>query len=193
MLIENSVAVPAGQQVVKAVVFFTDGLANMIESTISCPTGVSGPWNFGGYLPSETEQVSFWPTNMPATYAAQETDMTCTTPSCCPSPDTYQSFDGTPRQFNMDNVIYDATNQCILVAQQMQQQGMYVFCIGLDSASGGDVPDPGFLQAVANDPANPATYNPALPSGVALISGNGADLAQLFQLVAAQIQLRLTR
>ncbi|MGA2605520.1 MAG: VWA domain-containing protein [Verrucomicrobiia bacterium] len=193
LIMENSVAVPAGQQVVKAVVFFTDGLANMIESTISCPTGVSGPWNFGGYLPSETEQVSFWPTNMPATYAAQETDMTCTTPSCCPSPDTYQSFDGTPRQFNMDNVIYDATNQCILVAQQMQQQGMYVFCIGLDSASGGDVPDPGFLQAVANDPANPATYNPALPSGVALISGNGADLAQLFQLVAAQIQLRLTR
>jgi hypothetical protein len=93
----------------------------------------------------------------------------------------------------MPNIIDDATNQCVLVANMMQQQGMYVFCIGLSAAPGGDVPDPGFLQAVANDPANPAGYNPALPAGVALITGNGSDLAQLFQLIAAQIQLRLTR
>ncbi len=194
MLIENSVAVPAGQQVVKAVVFFTDGLANMIESTIACPTGVSAPCNFGGTLPGAGEPVYFYPTNLPADYNDQENGYyTCAAGACCPSPDTYQSFNGTPQLFTMDNIINDATNQCILVAQQMQQQGMYVFCIGLNAASNGDIPSADFLQTLANDQANPATYNPALPSGVALISGNGADLAQLFQLIAAQIQLRLTR
>ena len=72
----------------------------------------------------------------------------------------------------MDNIIYDATNQCILVARQMQQAGMYVFCIGLSAAGGGDVPDPDFLETVANDPSNPnqANYNPALPSGASLWS-----------------------
>ena len=55
------------------------------------------------------------------------------------------------------------------------------------------MPDPDFLQTVANDPSNTDHYDPSLPAGVALITGNGEDLAQLFQLIAAQIQLRLTR
>jgi Flp pilus assembly protein TadG len=198
LIMENSVAVPAGQQVVKAVVFFTDGLANMITATAVCASAsVSQPCNFGGFLASENTDVDFFPTNLPADYNDQENNPACSTfstPACCGSmSDTYLSFDGTPRQFNMGNIIYDATNQCILVARQMQQQGMYVFCIGLNAASNGDIPTADFLQTLANDQANLATYNPALPSGVALISGNGADLAQLFQLVAAQIQLRLTR
>jgi Flp pilus assembly protein TadG len=204
LIMENSVAVPAGQQVVKAVVFFTDGLANMIQATSSCPTGVSQPWNFGGFLPGYGANVDFFPTNAPATYSNQECLAQCAInygtqctgyapiPACC-NGQTYTSYNGTQRAFTMDNIVDDATNQCILVAQQMQQQGMYVFCIGLNAASNGDIPTADFLQTLANDQANLATYNPALPSGVALISGNGQDLAQLFQLVAAQIQLRLTR
>jgi hypothetical protein len=188
--IENSIGSTA--TAVKVVVFFTDGQPNMIEATASCPTGAPLPWNFGGYLPFETEQVSFFPTNLPATFVAQEEGMVCTTPSCCPSPDTYQSFDGTQRLFTMDNVLYDATNRCILVANQMQQAGIYVFCVGLAAAENGDVPNPAFLQQVANDPASP-TYNPALPTGQALVSGDGADISQLFHQIATQIQSRSTR
>jgi hypothetical protein len=105
------------------------------------------------------------------------------------------SFDGSTPQFTMDAVINDATNRCILVARQMQQAGMYVFCVGLDAAQNGDVPDPDFLQTVANDESNPnqAHYNPALPSGVAFVTGNGSDLAQVFQVIAGKIQQRLTR
>ena len=105
------------------------------------------------------------------------------------------SYNGTPKTFTMDHVIDDATNRCILVARQMQQAGMYVFCVGLDNAGNGDVPDPDFLQTVANDPSNPNSghYDPSLPGGVALVTGNGQNLAELFQLIAAQIQLRLTR
>jgi hypothetical protein len=93
----------------------------------------------------------------------------------------------------MDNVVYDATNQCLLVANQMKQAGIYVYCIGLTAASNGDVPDPGFLEELANayDPINNPTYNSALPVGAALTSGNGADLTALFQQIAGDIQLRL--
>lgn len=195
LLIENSVVVPANQNVVKAVVFFTDGLANMIQSTISCPTNlpVAIPWNFGGYIPSETEAVDFFATNTAFGYSSQEFSNVCTTATCCASPDTYQSFDGTARKFTMDNVVYDATNQCLLVANQMKQAGIYVYCIGLTAASNGDVPDPGFLEELANayDPINNPTYNSALPVGAALTSGNGADLTALFQQIAGDIQLRL--
>ncbi|MGO9243437.1 MAG: VWA domain-containing protein [Verrucomicrobiia bacterium] len=198
--IENSIGSTA--TAVKVVVFFTDGLANMIEATAACPTGVPLPWNFGGFIPSQTECVDFFATNLPATYVAQECGEQCSTlgylgacgempPSCC-NGSSYQSFDGTQKLFTANNVVYDATNRCILVAKQMQQAGMYVFCVGLSAAENGDVPEPGFLQQVANDPASP-TYNPALPTGQALVSGDGADISQLFQQIATQVQLRSTR
>jgi Flp pilus assembly protein TadG len=205
LLIENSVIVPTNQNLVKAVVFFTDGLANMIQASNYCPNGVSQLWNFGGYIPSETEDVDFFATNTAFGYIPQECGEQCSTlgyagacnevaPTCCnASTNKYQSFDGTMRTFTMDNVIYDATNQCLLVANQMKQAGIYVYCIGLTAAANGDVPDPGFLEELANayDPANNPTYNPALPVGEALTSGNGADLTTLFQQIAGDIQLRL--
>ena len=63
LIMENSIG--STGTAVKAVVFFTDGLANMIQATISCPTNlpVAIPWNFGGYLSGGP--VSFWTTNMP--------------------------------------------------------------------------------------------------------------------------------
>jgi Flp pilus assembly protein TadG len=191
LILENSVVSTA--TVVKAVVFFTDGLANMIEANASCPTGVSQPWNFGGWLSGGN--VGFWATNTPYTVTAQSQGEACSTaysPTCCTgSSDKYPSFDGTQRSFTMDNVIYDATNRCILVANQMRAAGIYVYCIGLSAAANGDVPAPDFLRQVANDRASP-THDPNQPVGEALVTGNGADLTQLFQQIAGDIQLRLT-
>jgi Flp pilus assembly protein TadG len=201
MLLENSVG--GVGSVVKAVVFFTDGLANMIQATSSCPTGAKLFWNFGGYLPSQgTEDVPVFTNTLPATTVEQAYGNLCTVYNpyqygdqnpCC-NAGTFQMSDGTWQRINADNIVDDATNRCINVARQMQEAGMYVFCVGLDNAGNGDVPDPDFLQTLANDPSNPNPdhYIPSLPSGVALITGNGGDLGQLFQLIAAQIQLRLT-
>jgi Flp pilus assembly protein TadG len=205
--IENSIGSTA--TAVKVVVFFTDGMANMITVTSAAPTDVSSPWNVGGYLSGNDQNgqpypVGFFPTNAVDTQAGQN-DCQCendTQGYCsqtqCPDINRYpkfQSFTGMWTNFTMDAVINDATNRGVLVANQMQQAGMYVFCVGFDPAAGqsADVPDPGFLQAVANDPANLATYNPALPPGSALVTGDGSQLAQVFQLIAAQIQQRLTR
>ncbi|HVM62065.1 MAG TPA: VWA domain-containing protein [Verrucomicrobiae bacterium] len=192
MLLENSIG--STDTSVKAVVFFTDGLANMIESSISCPSP-AGPWNFGGRLPNTPNNpVAFFHTN--TTIALQGTSY-CDAGGhgCCSDTGTYTSYDGTHRTFTMENVVIDATNRCINVARQLQASGTYVFCVGLDNANDGDVPDPDFLQTVANDPTNPnpAHYDPSLPAGVAFVTGNGSDLAELFQLIAGQIQFRLTR
>jgi hypothetical protein len=189
---------------VKVVVFFTDGLANGVESELSCPTGCTpgypantvNRWILATAHDFDTAltSVDFFPTNIlvqdSLNYCCDEDTVGST---CCGGA-TYLSTNGVAQPINWSNVQNDATNRCVMVANQMRQLGMYVFCVGLDGASNGDVPDPAFLQAVANDPAgpNPAYYNPALPSGVALVAGDGTQLGPLFQLIAAQIELRLT-
>ena len=70
---------------------------------------------------------------------------------------------------------------------------MYVYCVGLTASAA--PPNPVFLQEVANDPVlqqtDPGVFNPNLPQGQAVTSGNGADLNQLFQQIAGDILLRL--
>jgi hypothetical protein len=51
--------------------------------------------------------------------------------------------------------------------------------------------DADFLKQVANAEGSP-TFNGNLPKGLALTTGNGADLTELFQQVAGDILLRLT-
>lgn len=193
LAIENSVVVPTNQNVIKAVVFFTDGLANMIQNTLSCSPN---PWVFGGY--DSGTQVLFTPTNLPITVDAQNNpwnyggcyyDNGCaaSAPTCCSGVSQFLSIDGTLKNFCRANVTEDATNRVIQVANQMRANGIYVYSIGL---SDGTLPVD-FLQNVANDPEGPQ-YNPLLPTGQAVITGNGADLNQLFQQIAGDILLRLT-
>ena len=195
LMIENSVIVPPNQNVIKAVVFFTDGLANMIQNTLSCSTD---PWVFGGY-DSGTE-VLLARTNLPITADAQnypwnpgyggcyfDSGCAAVAPSCCPGVTQFLSIDGTLKPFCRAYVTQDATNRVIQVANQMRANGIYVYSIGL---SDGTLPVD-FLQNVANDPDGPQ-YNPSLPTGQAVTTGNGADLNQLFQQIAGDILLRLT-
>ena len=50
---DNSVTFPAGQPYVKVVVYFTDGLMNTVQDTLTCTNGSPGPgktlYNYGGY------------------------------------------------------------------------------------------------------------------------------------------------
>ncbi len=198
LTVENSVTVPANQNLVKAVVFFTDGLANMIQNTFICPP-TTNAWIFGGY--DGGSLVGFAPTNLPMTADAQayfDTNPTyggcyvdnsgCNqmAPPCCSGTSQFLSTDGTMKNFCRTAVTEDATNRVIQIANQMRANGIYVYSIGL---SDGTLPID-FLQNVANDPYGPL-YDSTKLVGQAVITGNGADLNQLFQQIAGDIQLRL--
>jgi hypothetical protein len=195
LAINNSVVIPANQNAIKAVVFFTDGMADMVQGTASCPTGTPRPWNFGGRLGSDAA-VSFFPTNAPVT---DQTTETCSTlggprvPVCCNgNSDKFLSIDGTSKPYKYNNnVMAESTNRCLQVADQMRAAGMYVYCVGLDAnAIGPSFVD--FLQRVANDEHSP-TFDHNKPIGIAEVVGNGSDLNDVFQEIASAILLRLTQ
>jgi hypothetical protein len=96
---------------------------------------------------------------------------------------------GIPENFCGSHITADATNRCVLVANQMRTSSNYVYAVGL-SAPGSLAPVTlDTLQQVANDPDS-ATFDPTQPVGAAFLS-TGQDLSEVFQQVAADIILRL--
>jgi hypothetical protein len=219
LAINNSVTVAAGVNAVKVVVFFTDGMANMIQSRYGGCTGIPlQEWNCGGWL-NTGDPVGFWSPNTANTCTNQECppyvntsgeyftdDLTCGTITCgseanpipafCSSATTFPSINGgTPPALTAPNIVTEAQARCIQVANQMRANGMYVYSIGLTASA--SPPDPLFLQLVANDPVleqtDPGAFETNMPPGQAVTSGNGSDLNQLFQQIAGDIQERLTQ
>ena len=199
LAINNAVAVPTNQNAIKVVVFFTDGQANMIQNSLSCSG--TATWNFGGWESNDVT-IGFWSPSAPNTCAGQicpthinsGSYIGCSGATCAPSacsPALFPSIAGTNLTMNTTHIVLESEARCIQVANQMRAAGMYVYCIGLNSAGGVNVPNATFLQEVANDPASP-TYDNTQPTGEALVTGNGANLTQLFQQVAGDIVLRLT-
>ena len=209
----NGFAIPPGQNAIKVVVFFTDGMANMIQNNFTCPGTTNQAWNFGGWLEAY-DPVGFWDPNTTNTCFSEECPqyanesgvsfsdpLTCGTVNCggdggiptfCPGATTFPSITGTNEPINAPKIVLESQARCIQIAGQMRTNGMYVYCVGLASSMSADAqPNPVFLQEVANDPNSPF-YNSELPVGQAVISGNGADLNQLFQQIAGDILLRLT-
>jgi len=191
----NAVPVPTGQNVINVVVFFTDGLANMIQQTLGC----GQIFNFGGYDQSGSG-AAFFATNAPVTESGQE-DVHCSAPdngqmsggSCngC-SANSYDSpLKGPGTSFTTDGITADSESDCEYIANQMRAQGMYVFCAGLGNAPSQPV-NLTFLQQVANDPNSP-TFNPNQPVGMALIANDPSELDSVFKQIAEQILLRLTQ
>jgi len=193
LALENSVDVPVDVDATKVVVFFTDGLANMIDDTLSCPPQTT--WNFGGYDPPNSGAAFFSP-NAPRTRQGQE-NASCTigdngTPVCCSGGSQFYSQEyNTLENFTRDNITAESKYRCIQLANQMRAANMYVYSIGL----GGDPNNPvdfTFLQQVANDP-NSLTYNSNEPTGEALVANDPTELDSLFQEIANRILLRLTK
>ncbi|MGD1019985.1 MAG: VWA domain-containing protein [Verrucomicrobiia bacterium] len=188
---ENSVIVPANEVALKVVVFFTDGRANMIQQQLSC----GQIFNFGGYDISGSG-AAFFPTN--TSLRAQGT-AECTAPEdgsmgsgCGCNVSTYTSpQNGNPEKFETDGIIADSQYECEQLALQMQNQNILVYSIGL----GGDKNDPvnsAFLAQVANA-TNSATYNPKLPTGLALVASDPSQLQPYFTQIANDILFRLTQ
>lgn len=208
LAINNSINAPNS---IKVVVFFTDGLANVVQnnfttsgsgssSTPCSGSGTSQPWNFGGFNPVSTDPVGFYLTNAPVTFCAQETPVCETTGSgnysgCpnfanCPCAAKFPSIGGTNLPVRMDTIVPEALSRCIQAANQMRAASNYVYAIGLDTQQVGG-PTLEFLQEVANDPGSDVFDN-TKPVGAALIS-NGTDLTQVFQQIASDIILRLIK
>jgi hypothetical protein len=178
--------VPAGQNISKVVVFFTDGLANTFFYSRSCSgsgssfssfalvrVGDTGS-TFGLYKPKEDLDAYCTDNNAP--------------PSCCSGFSQFNSVGGGTKPLNAQQVETEARLRAVTVAQNMRAQNITVYSVGL----GGEAVDANFLRDVANDPAS-ASFNKDTPVGAAFFPENANDLSLVFQTVAAKILLRLSK
>jgi hypothetical protein len=193
--IQNATTAPSNT--VKVVVFFTDGRANMTEGVFN---GV--PYNFGGLDPFQAAcppipdpGAYFYLTN---TAENAQNNSVCNNscgnaPTCTGgrsiSASTFTNANGVEHYLCASWITEDATNRCVLIANQMRASSNYVFAVGLSAPGGFASPTLTTLQQIANDPASP-TFDPTQPVGAAFTS-YGSDLSNVFQQVAAAIRLRL--
>jgi Flp pilus assembly protein TadG len=191
--------------IIHAVVFFTDGNANTIETALTCTKAgnlPSGIWNIGGY---DTPQnlVGFVSTNVTSSSCSHPLN---TNPNNACAAQTDGSTDvcngkfpstvtGKPTTISWANVNADALNRAVTDANTMRADNIIVYSIGLHGSSG--VLDTTFLCEIANDPCtayggNPL-YNPNLPVGEMVLATDSTQLAAAFQQIADAIHLRLLR
>ena len=201
----DSVTMLPGQNVVKVVVFFTDGYMNEIQDTFNCPAAKL--INYGGY--DSGSSVDFFdPTNgtdwggvSTKTDGSKGALPYDSTPHWCQSsPNVYvtkflSQSTGQQTTFSRTAVSADAEYRALQTATAMRTEdpAMYVYAIGLGSNV-----DQAFLKQIANDPGSPA-YNSSQPEGMAVFADKcpssqcTAQLQQVFQTIAARILLRLAR
>ncbi len=190
----DSVVVQPGQNVVKVVVYFTDGYVNTIQDKLSC-SGTPTLYNFGGHDSGSSVDVFDTATgNSVASYDGSSKWTPSTT--CLKTVSKFTSaIDGQLKSLNRANVTADAKYRALQTANAMRAEnpGMLVYSIGLGSSV-----DQAFLRQIANDPAS-STYDPNQPVGEAVFASNcpssqcSAELQQVFQTIAAKILLRLTQ
>lgn len=174
----NSVTTSSGEEVVKVAVFFTDGWANTINDNLSCAPKSPGV-NYDGCAPNENSLG----------WCSGINFMSPTTgnPVNCDSTEFPSEQYGKNETISQQNVANEADYRALQVALTMQNQGIYVYAIGL-----GDLINQQFLQEVANDPSSP-TFNANLPIGEAIFAPTAADLQGVFQVIASKILLRLSQ
>ena len=172
----QSVPLLPGETPIKAVVFFTDGGANIVQDTLNC--GSPALWNFGGYDAPSTQISFFNPTNG-AVYCTKGVGP----PTCCPLVTSFPSLHGAggTLSFTADNVRAEAEDRTIQTANDMRANGITVYAIGLGTSV-----DPLFLQIIANDPAS-ILFDPTKPVGIAVIASTSTNIVQAFQQIASQI------
>jgi Flp pilus assembly protein TadG len=178
----RNIVVAPGDNAVKVLVFFTDGLANTFAYSFLCGT-VTNNLN-----------ISYQPTLYDPNTGVQRTD--CTIPASIPSINPSSGAISTSSCQPMHD---EAERRAIVIADQARADGASVYCIGLASnlnygeCTNGDPPlNTSFLYRVANDP-NSAQFNPSTPEGEALFTSDPSQLNDLFETIASRILLRITR
>jgi Flp pilus assembly protein TadG len=176
--------------VLKVVVFFTDGIANTIQDDLKC---AGYPLiNYGGNAPSEGNGVWFMD---PKT---GNTDCQITSggnPGCCTAKTFPSQQFGKQEPFTTTFITDDAQYRMLQIANTLRaaNPSVVVYAVGL-----GNEINQAFLKQLANT-TDSSTYNSSQPTGKAVFatycpgSSCTADLQQAFQTVATDILLRLTQ
>jgi len=185
-----SIPINPGQNVIKVLVYFTDGLMNASQDTFYCgPSAPNTLVNYGGY-DSGTDVAFLDPSCSPSasgTGCTNESGHISQWDDCsngCPSGFKYDAAGdicknaaggnvttflsqqtGQQTAFSRANVTAETQYRAIQTASAMRTEAVptYIFTIGL----GPDVSSTtqAFLGQLANDPAYPATYIASQPQG----------------------------
>jgi Flp pilus assembly protein TadG len=168
----------AGENVIKVIVFFTDGLAN----TWYWPRFNCGPRDIAPdkslYDPNRLDTPQSSGCTVPAAIAGLTGNVT-TSDQC-------------------GDMYAEAEARAEAVADLARAQGNIVYAIGFGDPVNGPKEcthaplNIAFLKNLANTPDS-ATYDKDQPSGDVAIGSNASDIDQLFQTIAAKILLRLSR
>lgn len=195
---------PASPNIIRVVVFFTDGWANtdglptnVTTSTASTTHDVlnctgtakkpsNTPMNYGGCAPLEA--AAGWCSGF---FFMNPSTGSVTT---CPNATTFPALDGggnalSPVSTAQQDVANDATYRTEQLANNMRNStnNITIYSIGL-----GDKINQAYLQDVANDP-DAATYNSSQPQGEAVFAPSASQLNAVFQTIASKVLLRLSQ
>lgn len=173
----NTVPSDPNENLLHALVFFTDGHANSF--LVGNPPGVrcTGNNRLSLVLVPDSGNDGF---RNPANGA----DVTCTRSE---SDSFFSLITNGNRNRTANNVEAEGLFMAERSAQFARQDGTLVFAIGL----GNDI-NQASLRKMANDPSS-ASFNPAQPEGLAVFAPNSAQLDDMFRQIAAKILLRLTQ
>jgi Flp pilus assembly protein TadG len=195
---------PATPNIIRVVVFFTDGWANTdgLPTNVTTPTASTThdvlnctgtttkpsntPMNYGGCAPLEA--AAGWCSGI---FFMNPTTGSTTT---CANATTFPALDGggnalSPVATAQQNIANDATYRTEQLANVMRNStnNITIYAIGL-----GDKINQAYLQDVANDPAA-ATYNSSQPQGEAVFAPSSTQLDAVFQTIASKVLLRLSQ
>ncbi len=203
----GSVPITTGQNTIRVVVYFTDGLMNMLQDSFDCPASTT--INYGGYDSGSTVDAMDPSTgtdlgSVPTTGTYRGTIPYKSGPSYCKNQQGvnvttfYSQQYGTEESFTRANVTAESQYRALQTATAMRSEnpGTYIYTIGL--GSGVSTTTQTFLKQLANDPTG-TSYNPNLPEGMFLYVPDcpsttcTAELQTAFQTIASKILLRLTQ
>jgi len=209
----GSVPVLPGQNVVKVIVYFTDGLMNTVQDSIYCKgKGGTGSTliNYGGH--DSGSQVDFFDPTSATTDWGHYTSGTgfpytsggaiCTDINGNIVTKFRSQSQGTQVTFSQSAVTADAKYRAIQTAIALRTESpvpTFIFIIGL--GTGVTTTTQAFLAQLANDPNYPATYIKGQPAGLffyipsctgSALTACKSQLNTAFQTIAAKVLLRLT-
>lgn len=179
----QSVSILSGQNVVKAVVFFTDGLPNTIQDTWP----INKTYNVGG-----TDSGNSYAIFSPSTGLQLPNSSTMYSgprPAYCTTMTNFVSIDGSTQTVGAANFRAEARLRTIAAANSLRSMTNVIYCVGL----GGSYLDTALLQIIANDPAlllNPdlaSYFNPDQPAGEVVIAATASNLSHALQVIVARI------
>jgi hypothetical protein len=186
----NSVVIPPGQKVSKALVYFTDGLMNTVQDNFYCGTSAPnvlinyGGYDSGGYVGFLDPTCSPDPSGNGCTNESGHDSEWGTCNNGCPDGFPYDANGdlcknaqgglvttflsqqtGQQTAFSRANVTAESKYRAIYTANSMRTESpvpTYIYTIGLGSSV--SPATQAFLAQLANDPRYP-TYIPSQPAG----------------------------